>query len=70
MCMRGYLTRAETSGLRHRDQFLNEAASGLRHRLQNLNPMPHTRTNFISNRSRIIGTPLLSQFFTIRDFLY
>ena len=55
LCVRAVIPLAETSGLRRRDQFLNEAASGLRHRSQNLNPMPHdARTSLISNRNGIL----------------
>lgn len=67
--MRGYPARTETSGLRRRDQFLNEAATGLRHRLQNLNPVPQTRASFISNRSGII-TYLCLYSLLFADFLY
>lgn len=55
MCVHAVTPLTETSGLRRRDQFLNEAANGLRHRSRNLNLEPHANTSLVSNRSDIIS---------------
>lgn len=47
-----------TSGLRRRDQFLNEAANGLGHRSQNLNPHAYTHFGLKRRHRRYLLHPI------------